>query len=289
MTAESVVAVREPGVLASARTGGGAVDLELSSRTVAIIQPHYLPWLGYFDMIDQVDTFVFLDTVQFVRRSWQHRNRIKTPQGWCWLSLPVSAREGSRPTLHDARIVQGVGWAEQHGRSVSLAYGRAPHWEQWGPWWEALMDRVAGGFGLTDVTCTLVTEIARRVGIGTTFVRASDLSVGRTGKDDYLASLCARLGAERYLSPYGSLDYLRDSQAFEQQGIELLFHRYEHPIYPQRFGDFLSHLSIVDVLFNAGPKALDIVRAGRRPSFSREEIAACGVGLADPASARGML
>lgn len=239
-------------------------------KTVAIIQPHYLPWLGYFDMIDQVDTFVFLDTVQRVRQSWHHRNRIRTAQGWCWLTLPLTRDEPLGRSLKEARIASG-NWAHLHARSIEVAYRRSRFWPDHG---EALLSSLrsrAAEERLVEVTIPLVEELAARLGIRTPFVRASDLDLEHVDREEYLVSICESLGADEYLSPIGALTYLQDSEVFMDSGIRLRFHHYDHPVYPQRFEGFISHLSVVDLLLNAGPESLEILRSGRKAPFSASE------------------
>ncbi|MBI2058313.1 MAG: WbqC family protein [Nitrospirae bacterium] len=239
-------------------------------KTVAIIQPHYLPWLGYFDMIDQVDTFVFLDTVQRVRHSWHHRNRIRTDQGWCWLTLPLTRKDPLGQSLREARIVQGK-WIRRHARSIEVAYRRAESWRDHG---DALLSTLLARSEedrLVEVTIPLVEALAARLGIRTPFIRASELDVEQVDRVDYLVSICESLGADEYLSPLGARAYLQHSEIFSDSGVRLRFHHYDHPVYPQRFEGFVSHLSAVDLLLNCGPASLEILRSGRRPAFRASE------------------
>ena len=230
---------------------------------VAIMQPTWLPWIGYFDLIEQVDLFVFLDTVQFCRRSWHCRNRIKTDAGLRWLSMPTRASRLSATTLREARVCPGA-QVRKWRMSLALAYADAAARETELPWILDRLDGIEDGAALADVNIGFIEVIARRLGIGTPVVRASALpdADGRVGR---LVSLCRHLGATTYVSPPGAVGYLRqDHRAFGDAGLGLVFHRYDHPIYRQCHLPFLSHASVLDLLLNHGDDAADILRTGRR-------------------------
>lgn len=227
--------------------------------TVAIMQPTYLPWLGYFALMDRVDTFVFLDSVQFERRSWQQRNRIKGPDGLRMLTVPAFKKGLRQQRIDEVRIDPSAGFPEKHVRAIEHAYAGAPHLEPYGPGLSEVLrrhhDRLAG------LTIELIQWLAGQLGIATRCVASSSLDA--TGsKADLLAEICRKLGAERYTSPPGARAYLEDSDAFDRLGIPVIYNDYRHPTYPQLHGAFLSHLSVVDLLFNVGPDSLAVVREG---------------------------
>jgi len=232
---------------------------------VAIMQPTYLPWLGYLDLADQVDHFVLLDDVDFSGRSWQQRNRVRSAQGLCWLTVPVSRRAARGVPIHAVEISRGDFWC-RHWRTLELAYARAPHFGEWGPQLRALYAEGAPWKRLVALNTTLLHWLFTAYGIATPLTMASELKAGgRRGA--HLAELCAALGADSYLSPPGSEEYLReDASTFADRGISVLLHGYEHPVYEQAFPTFLPQASSIDLLFNAGPQALEILRRGRRAS-----------------------
>lgn len=222
-----------------------------------IMQPTYLPWIGYFHLMDQGDIFVLLDNVQFEKQSWQQRNRIKTPNGPQWLSLPVGKKFPQ--SISEAVLVDRPDWRDKHWKSIAQTYRKAPFWAMHGPGLEALYSRE--WVSLADLNIALIDWLRAAFGIATPMVRASGLPVA--GKRvDLLLSICAHLGADTYLSPAGAADYIEEDNRFSAHGITLLYQRYAHPRYPQINGPFASHMAAIDLLFNQGPESLRIIREG---------------------------
>jgi hypothetical protein len=238
---------------------------------VAILQPTYLPWLGYFDLLDQVDRFVFLDSVQFEKRSWQQRNRIKTPSGLQWLTVPVisSGRTGQR--IVDVEFQEEF-WRD-HLRTIEMNYRRAPFFDRYYGSVSELMRSSSSGSNLAALTIGLIRWLAEAMEIRTPTVRSSELPA-QGKRTDLLADICGSLDANAYLSPLGSAEYLvADSQIMTTRGIEVTFQHYEHPLYRQLFPPFQPYACALDLLFNEGEKALSIIRSGRLPSFVPREAA----------------
>lgn len=240
----------------------------------AIMQPTYLPWMGYFDLMDQVDTFVFYDDVQLVRRSWGTRNRIKTAQGEQYLTLPVSRDKHRDETFFcAAQLTEDGKWRKKHLKTIRQAYAKAPFFEEVFTFIEPLLLRQVGIHA--DFTIGIIEGIAKRLGIGTRFVRSSILHAKGT-KDDRLLGLCLELGARAYRSPQGSAAYINEKQTggrFADSPVRLEYHHFVHPEYPQLHGAFISHLSILDALFNCGfERTLALIRQGRRPALAYHEV-----------------
>jgi hypothetical protein len=225
------------------------------------MQPTFLPWIGYFALIDRVDEFILLDHVQFAHRSWQQRNRIKTPHGVQWLTLPVEVKGKRDQRILDVRIGPTSDFAEKIERAITLNYSRAP-------WFARYSEAVLGPLArrpqlLVDVTIPLIWSLCRAIGVDTPIVRSSELEAsGR--REGLLVEICRSRGATTYVSPRGSHAYLDGSSAFPDAGIELRYHDYEHPTYPQLWGEFVPYLSTIDLLFNAGPDTLSVIRSGIR-------------------------
>ena len=236
---------------------------------VAIMQPTYLPWLGYFGLMDQVDTFVYLDSVQFARRSWQQRNRIKSERGEVMLTVPVAKKGMRNQKIAEVEILYGPDFPRRHIDTLTACYRRAPFFDAYAP---ALYDMLrAGHCKLADLTIAICEWLAQLFGIAARRIRAA--TMGNAGhKADLLVHLCRQLGATRYVSPIGSHDYLANSHGFEEAGIELRYHDYEHPIYPQLHGSFLPFMAAVDLLFNGGPDSLSVIRAGQRAMLVPSEL-----------------
>ncbi|MBI3454381.1 MAG: WbqC family protein [Candidatus Rokubacteria bacterium] len=226
---------------------------------VAVHQPQYLPWLGYFDKMDQVDCFVLLDCVQFKKNEWQNRNRIKTASGWQWLTVPVLHRFPQR--ISEVRINTTAPWARKHFQALASNYQGAPFFAAHRPFFEALYARE--WTSLTDLSLATLRYLVETLGIPTKLVLASTLGVeDGTGGTDRLVAICRALGADAYLSGAGGSAYL-DPGRFEAAGIRLCVQAFRGPVYPQRFGAFEPNLSIVDLVFNCGPRSLEVLRQGR--------------------------
>jgi len=222
------------------------------------MQPTYLPWLGYFDLVDQSDLFVLLDDVQFEKQSWQQRNRIKTSRGPQWLTVPVYQRSGQQ--IREGQINQSVPWRTKHLKSLAQNYSRTEGWE-------ACAELLTGIYEqqwehLVDLNISAIRSLGEHMGIQTPLSRSSGMGT-TSGRLRRLIQICHNVGARAYLSPRGSASYLGDGKQFADEGIRLEYHAYSHPVYTQQYGAFLSHMSVVDLLCNEGAKTLEIVRSGR--------------------------
>jgi hypothetical protein len=232
--------------------------------TIAIMQPTYIPWVGYFDLMDQVDIFVLLDTVQFSYQSWQHRNRIRTESGLRWLTIPVP--RGSHPgqRLDSVAIAEVPKVPDSHVNAITAAYRKAPYFDGvFSPLVTALREGWLTG-RLTGVTVPLLVHLAAQLGIETKIAISSSMPADgdRSGR---LVALCRTFQATTYLSPLGSVAYLRDEVGkFDAAGITVVVHDYEHPQYSQLFAPFLPYASVIDLIFNVGDDALAVIRSGRR-------------------------
>ncbi len=238
---------------------------------IAISQPTYLPWLGYFDLIDQVDRFVVLDSVQFEKQSWQQRNRIKTPTGLQWLTVPVVFRGRLAQKIQEVEIRES-GFSGSHLRAIELNYRRAPFFEKYFGDLKAILADEASP-RLADLNFRIIQWLMNCLEIRTPLVKSSEVHC-EGKRSQLLVNLCAALGADSYLSPIGSAAYLlAELHLFEQGHIEVSFQHYEHPRYRQQFGEFMPYASVLDLLFNEGERAGEIVRSGRRAPFPPAEVA----------------
>lgn len=233
-------------------------DAPPESRTVGVMQPTYLPWLGWFDLMDQVDVFVLLDSVQFERHSWQHRNRIKGGQGEIMLTVPVK-RTGLTTTLAEAEISEPKA-VRRHLSTIAQSYARAPHLA-------AARDRLeelyaAPGPSLLHVSLPLIDWLRAELGIETPVVRSSTLDISGH-KDHLVRSICDAVGATCYLATAGSAGYMSQGDAFDDGAIEVRYHDYEPMPYPQLHGPFLPRLSALDAALNLGPAARETMISGR--------------------------
>jgi len=224
---------------------------------VAIHQPQYLPWLGYFDKLDSADVFIVLDTVQFKKHEWQNRNRIRVKDGWQWLTVPIIDRFPER--IDRVEVNARTDWQRKHCQALRLHYGRAPFWEPLGPELLALLQRPWSRIGELNVAVTDL--LCRHLGIRTTRVLASSLAA-REEPTDRLIDLCRAVGGTVYLAGQSGPAYM-DVERLVEAGISVQVQAYAHPEYPQRYQPFVSHLAVVDLLFNCGPESIHILRSGR--------------------------
>jgi hypothetical protein len=241
----------------------------------AIMQPTYLPWIGYFDLIDSADHFVFLDDAQVLKRSWGVRNRILGANGETFLTVPLSGhKHGEGSAFVDTLIDPGQQWGKTHLATIRHAYGKAPHFVEVFASLEAVLS--AGHETIGALNEDFICTTARRIGIATPFLKSSQLEGTDGRKDDRLVSICRAIGADTYLSAPGSAAYIEQEQeggAFTGSGVAILYHNFVHPTYPQRRDEFVSHMSIVDLLMNCGyASALEIIRSGRRPMLAPSEM-----------------
>lgn len=208
---------------------------------VSIHQPAYLPWLGYLDRIAQSDVFIFLDTVQFEKNSYTNRNRIKTANGPAWLTVPVQHKGHTQATLATLEISTQQPWQTKHRRSLEQAYAKAPRFAELAPQLDQLWPQTPL---LTELCFAQLQNWCRWLEIPTRLLRASALDVVGN-KGDLVLNLCQAVGATRYLSgPFGR-DYL-DRDSFDAAGLDLRFHSFEHPVYPQLHGPFVPNMAVVD-------------------------------------------
>lgn len=229
----------------------------------AICQPHYLPWIGYFEMISRVDAFVFLDDVKFIKREWKNRNRIrKSAEGTDtkWLTVPI-AKESHDMMINAAEISTDWDWAESHINSLRSVYEHAPHFSEYIPGIKEIMENNSKGT-LSDLNISLIRHISGLLGIKTILVNSSDIKAeGR--REEKLLNICKTLGAGLYLANNATAEYVGEDY-FQREGIDFKTQNYVHPQYEQkcknRLLPFISHLSVVDLLFNQGPKSLEIIK-----------------------------
>ncbi len=238
----------------------------------AIMQPTYLPWIGYFDLMDQVDVFVFLDDVQFSKQSWQHRNRIKTPQGLIWQTVPLQRRGRFGQRIDEVEIDNPNFW-RKHLRAIEMNYAKAACFDAYFPSLAAAYRDGAPWTRLSALNIALIRWLMDALGVKRETRLASTMQ-SHGVRSAHVAELCRALGARAYLSPMGAAAYLMDDlRVFEDAGIEVRFQDYTHPQYEQLYPPFASHVSALDVVLNQGPRAMDIVRRGRGGPLTPVEAA----------------
>lgn len=211
-------------------------------------QPEYLPYIGFFHKIMHCDTFVIVDHVQFNKKTWQNRNRIRTKEGWILLTVPVLTKGKFEQPINEVRINNALNWETKHWRSIYLNYGKAPFFNTYGDFFEQLYAKKWGK--LVDLNETIIRYIIQELGVKVKIVKSSDFNP-QGQKTDLLIDMCKRLGADTYLSGEGGHRYVDESK-FRKQNLNHVFQDFHHPTYTQRFEPFIPYMSIVDLMFNYG-------------------------------------
>jgi hypothetical protein len=237
-------------------------------RRISIVQSCYVPWKGFFDLIGQCDEYVIFDSVQYVKRHWHNRNRIKTANGVEWLTIPVVSKGRFEQPIDEVAIEKP--WAEKHWRALELAYKRAPFFEQYGPaikrWYELADKKVL----LTDVNAIFLNGICETLGLKTKITRDTSYPIQGV-KTERLLGIVRAAGADRYLSGPSARAYF-DESAFKAAGVTPEWMNYHgYPEYKQLHGGFEHAVSVLDLLFNTGPDALRYLRRTSSPTAASEE------------------
>lgn len=224
---------------------------------IAIIQSCYVPWKGFFDLIGRCDEYVIFDSVQYVKRHWHNRNRIKTAHGVEWLTIPVVSKGRHGQPIDEVEIEKP--WAEKHWRALELAYRRAPFFPVLAPTVRRWYEQADGESRLTEVNAIFLRGIADLLGLTTRIVR--DTAYPAQGaKTERLLRIARTAGADRYLSGPSARTYL-DEPMFAAAGIAVEWMSYaDYPEYPQLHGAFEHAVTVLDLLFNAGPDAPRYIR-----------------------------
>lgn len=224
---------------------------------ISIHQPNFLPWLGFFNKAACVDTFVFLDHVQYTKNSYQNRCKIKTASGAQWLTVPVLTKGRFGQATLEVEIDNSAQWQDRIWKTVLYAYKKAPFFGEYGETFTRILLRPWDR--LVSLNESLLLWLFRELEIHARVVRSSELSILGTGSAMIL-SICRALGASEYLSGPSGKAYL-NLEDFERAEIEVRFQDFHQPQYAQLYGGFMPGLSVLDALFNAGPYTRELVRA----------------------------
>jgi hypothetical protein len=223
---------------------------------VGVIQSSYVPWRGYFDLIDDVDRFVFYDDVQFSKGSWRNRNRIKTRRGLAWITVPVRHKQLAQ-RICDTEIDAASGWEARQLGQMHEAYAAAPFYREAIAFLEAALARKPRT--ISELNVSLVRELCAYLGIGTELVMSSAYPA-QGAKTDRLLMLLKAAGATAYLSGPAAKDYLVESE-FREAGIALEYKSYDYAPYPQQWGPFEGAVTVLDLIANCGPDSRRLVKS----------------------------
>ena len=228
---------------------------------LAVLQPGYLPWLGFFDQLQRADCFIFYDDVQYDKNGWRNRNRIKSTTGEPhWLTVPVRVHSLAQ-RLIDTEIDNRQPWARKHLGTIRQSYVRAPHLKRYLPELEELL-LAAKWERLCDLDLAVIKLMCRWLGLERATMRSSELNIDGD-RSQRLVNFCKHAGADRYLSGNAAQTYL-DVELFARHGIAVEWQDYKHPTYPQQHGEFVPYLSTLDLLLNCGDDSRTIISEGSR-------------------------
>lgn len=228
---------------------------------IAVIQSAYIPWIGFFDLIGRCDEYVIFDSAQYARRHWHNRNKIKTANGSEWLTIPVRTKGEFNQSIESVLVEKS--WAEKHWRSISLAYSKAPHFQELAPLFRDMYSRAAGETHLTKINEMFLINISQLLGLATKITR--DDRYPRHGqKTERLLGIVRSIGATSYLSGPSAKTYLEEPR-FLSEGIAVDWMDYAgYPIYAQMHEPFEEGVSILDPIFNIGLERTSATLALRR-------------------------
>ncbi len=223
--------------------------------TLGVLQPGYFPWLGFFDQMSRVDVFVLYDDVQFDKHGWRNRNRVKSHTGPTWLSVPIRHKGLGQQQINEVEIDNQTTWGRKHLSTIRQLYSKAPYLNKYLPELEVFFSRHWTKLVELDIAC--IELMQKWFGITTQVVQASSLGIAG-GQSERLLNFCLHFGAQRYLSGNAAENYL-DLQLFTENNVLVEWQNYQHPTYPQLHGEFISHLSALDMVLNCGEGSHEIL------------------------------
>ncbi len=229
---------------------------------VSIHQPNYLPWIGYFNKIIRSDIFVVFDDVQFPigkKGFFGNRNKIKTNNGELWLTVPVLERSKCK-NFNEIKINYN-GWGETHVNNIKNFYRKSPYFDLY---FEDLENLILDEYeNFSKLSISLISYFNKTLNIDTKIISSSEICNNKNfNGTEKIFYILDQLKATKYVSSNGpgSLRYINEKQ-FEEKNIDLIWQEFNHPQYKQMFGDFKSHLSIIDLLFNHGPESIKYIKS----------------------------
>lgn len=219
-------------------------------KKVVITQSNYIPWIGYFDSIAQADEFIIFDCVQYTKRDWRNRNKILTPQGEKWLSVPVQVKGKYTQSIYETEVADSS-WANNHYRNISQNYSKAPYFKELKPWLEDLYNAASREVLLSKINHLFISGICQYLEIQTTIKWHHEFAIVE-GKNERLLDICKQANADVYFSGPAAKSYM-DTTLFNQEGVEVVFFDFsKYEQHPQLYSGGSVYLSVLDRIFNTG-------------------------------------
>jgi len=227
-------------------------------KKVAIIQSNYIPWKGYFDIINMVDEFIIYDDVQYTRRDWRNRNRIKTPNGLKWLTIPVKVKGKYHQKIKDTKIAD-KNWVKKHWKTIIHNYSKAKYFKEYKDFFEELY-LTSNEEYLSEINYKFIVAINKILGINTKIRWSSEFKL-LDGKTERLLGICKDCNADIYVSGPAAKEYF-DKELAKKENIKVEWMDYSgYPEYEQLYPPFEHKVSIIDLIFNEGPNATKFMKS----------------------------
>ncbi|MBI2251217.1 MAG: WbqC family protein, partial [Armatimonadetes bacterium] len=223
---------------------------------IAIQQPECLPWPGFFDKMANCDVFVLLDNVQFKKRYFENRNKIRTKDGWQWITIPVKVKGKYKQRINEVEIDNSINWQKKVLGTLTYNYIKAKYYNEYFDNFEKIILKKYDK--LIDFNLNFINLFKEILKIETKIILASILNINEEGSD-LILNISEKLGAEVYISGPDGAKYLREEE-FKEKGIKIIYHHYLHPVYKQIYETFIEGLSIIDLIFNCGAESLKILK-----------------------------
>jgi hypothetical protein len=227
------------------------------SKIIGILQPNYIPWKGVFDLINQVDIFVFYDDVQYTTKDWRNRNKIKTKDGLKWLTVPIIKKGLRHQLISEAKIDNSTNWQSKHYKTLISSYSKSPYIKDY----EYLLEEIylkKQWTMISDLNITTTVFLAKTLGIKMEWYKSSEFDETGSKDGEKVIKICQRLGCNHFINGPASRKYMNE-ELFSKYDVSLSYIDYQYPEYPQLHGSFCHKISVLDLLFNCGPKALDFI------------------------------
>jgi len=222
---------------------------------ISIQQPESFPWLGYFDKILSVDKIIILDNVQYKKRYFENRNKVRTFQGWTWIVTPVRTKGRFKQKIMDVEIDNSRPWQQKIVSTLKFNYKKTPFWNDGG---EELCHLISKPHNnLSDFNLSVILFFMSKLNIHKPYCKASSLDTEHSGSQ-LILEICQKVKTKKYLSGKDGINYL-DERIFDDNNIKVIYQGFSHPEYTQFHGEFIPNMSIADLYFNHGPKCVDIL------------------------------
>lgn len=214
---------------------------------ISIQQPEHLPWLGFFDKMNKCNIYVLLDNVQFKKRYFENRNKVRTKNGWNWITVPVSLKNNNLRYINNIKINNSGNWRRKYLGTIKSNYGRSNFYKKYESEFKNIINKEWKM--LIDLNLELINWVRKILNIKTKMIFASQMNITESKGSDLILNICKKLNTKTYISGPDGRNYLK-LEKFNEEKIKVIYHDFIHPTYQQLYSPFISHMSIIDLIFN---------------------------------------